>query len=147
MLLDISNFQVRTRNGFTGPVGRVQGATFIMVNAAPLPCTSSAFEDGKDVYVANFVVIAAHTEGLARAPFKYNDKSKKNKDTKPLTATDADGSMRFWSYQKKGSDKGDRAEDTTWVLAPGTTLKFFFRADDCEKVFLGGNTTIPAHSL
>jgi hypothetical protein len=142
-----NNFQVRTRNGFTGPIGRVQGATFIMVNASALPCTSSAFDDGKDVHVATFVVVAVHAEGLARAPFKYNDKTKKNKESKPLTATDASGNMQFWSYQKKGSDKGDRIEDVTWTLSPGTTLKFFFRAEDCEKVFVGGAATIPAHSV
>lgn len=141
------NFQIRTRTGFTGPIGRVQGATFIMVNAGAVPCTSAAFDDGKDVHVASFVVVAVHAEGLARAPFKYNDKTKKNKDSKPLTATDADGNMQFWSYQKKGSDKGERLEDVTWTLAPGVTLKFFFRADDCEKVFVGGMQTIPAHSV
>lgn len=140
-------FSTRTRKGFTGSVGRTQGASFIMMNAKAIPCTPAGFEGGRDVYVGNFAVVGVHAEGLARAPFKYNDKSKTKKETKPLTAMAADGGMQFWSYVKKGSDKGDRMEDLTWSIRPGSTFKFFFRGEDCGKVFPIGLESIPAHTL
>eukprot|EP00961_Rhodomonas_salina_P280825 3793616-Rhodomonas_salina.1 len=118
-----------------------------MVNAKAVPCQPSGFDESRDLHVANFTVIAPHAEGLARAPFKYNDKSKTKRDTKPLSAMDSAGDMQFWSYHKKGTDKGERVDDVTWTLGTGTTLKFFFRSEDCGKVFPVGIDEIPALSL
>eukprot|EP00961_Rhodomonas_salina_P050836 682612-Rhodomonas_salina.1 len=62
--------------------------------------------------------------------------------------------MQFWSYQKKGTDKGECMDDVTWSLGGGTTLKLFFRAEDCDKkgekavsVLPSGIDEIPPFSL
>lgn len=144
-------FAVRTRVGFTGVTGRQQGATLIMINAQPIKCTKEAFEGDRDIQVIQFGVVAAHAEGMVRAPFKYNDQRKgaARPPTKPLTAMSPDGGMQFWTWQRKGQDKGERFDDETWTLAPGTTLKFFFREEDITKGVLGNGRVreIPELSL
>lgn len=142
---------VRTRVGFTGPVGKQQGATMIMLNAQAIKCKKEDFEENRDIQFVQFLVVAAHTEGMISAPFKYNDQRKgaSKPVTKPLTASTCDGGMQFWTWQRKGQDKGERHDDTTWTLYPGTTLKMCFRQEDVEKgVFGNGHLTqIPAFSL
>jgi hypothetical protein len=143
------HFGVRTRKGFTGATGRQQGATLIMVNSQAIVCTKDVYKEGRDLQVVNFCVIAVHSEGMVRAPFKYNDQRKGAAKvvSKPLTAMTADGGMQFWTYQRKGQDKGDRLDDDTWVLKPGTTLKHFFRAEDVDKGVFGTLEYIPALSM
>lgn len=144
-----NNMQVRSRKAFTGNTGRVAGATFVMVNARAIPCTREAFEGGKETCVANFSVIAPHAEGVQRAPFKYNDsrKGSSRPPSKPLTGMAADGTMQFWSYQRKGTDKGERCDDVTWTLGAGSTIKVFFRVEDVEKVLPVGMDFIPEMSV
>lgn len=144
-------FAVRTRVGFTGVTGRQQGATLIMINAQAIKCTKEAFEGDRDMQVIQFCVVAAHAEGMVRAPFKFNDQRKgaAKPPTKPLTALSADGGMQFWTWQRKGQDKGERLDDETWTLYPGTTLKMFFREEDISKGVFGNGCVqeIPELSL
>jgi hypothetical protein len=144
-------FAVRTRVGFTGSVGRKGGATLVMVNTKAIKCTKEGFSEDRDIQVVSFCVVAAHAEGMMRAPFKYNDQRKgaARPVTKPLTAMTANGGMQFWTWQRKGTDKGERMDDDSWTLSPGTTLKMFFREEDIAKGVLGDGsvTEIPAFSL
>lgn len=122
-----------------------------MVNAQPIKCSKEVFEGDRDIQVVSFCVVAAHAEGMIRAPFKYNDQRKggARPPTKPLTAMSADGGMQFWTWQRKGQDKGDRFDDETWTLVPGTTMKVFFREEDITKGVLGSGKfkEIPEFSL
>lgn len=150
MITDIySDFNVRTRVGFTGSTGRVSGATFIMVNSSPIKCKKELYENSaSETCFTSLAVLNVHSEGMVRAPFKYNDNKKGNKvPSKPLTAMGASGSMQFWTYQRKGTDKGDRFDDITWDLKVGDTLKWFFRVEDVDKSLPTGIDEIPAFSL
>lgn len=141
-------FEVKDRLGFTGVTSRQQGASFMVVNNKPVPCSQSDYEGDKSTHVISFTVISVHSEGMARAPFKYNDKSKGPKPvTKPLSAWAENGGMQFWTYNKKGQDKGERIDDVTWTLSEGSTIKFFFRAEDCGKVLPAGIKEIPELTL
>lgn len=146
-----NSMKVKSRKAFTGSTGRSAGATFIMVNAKAIPCTKEAFEEGgRETCVVNFAVVAPHAEGVQRAPFKYNDNRKggNRPPSKPLTAMASDGSMQFWSYQRKGTDKGERCDDITWTLGAGSTIKVFLRAEDVEKNLLPvGMDFIPEMSV
>lgn len=144
-------FDVRTRKGFTGSVGKQQGATMIMMNMQPVKCTKEAIQEtGRDLQVINFCVVAVHAEGMVRAPFKYNEQRKSGVarvQTKPLSSMSSDGGMQFWTYQRKGQDKGERFDDDTWFLYAGTTIKIFIREEDVTKGIFGGATEIPEFSL
>jgi len=144
-------FDVRTRKGFTGSVGKKQGATMIMMNMQPIKCTQESMQaSGRDLQVIHFCIISAHSEGLGRAPFKYNEQRKSGvarAQTKPLSSLSSDGGMQFWTYQRKGQDKGERFDDETWFLYVGTTIKTFFREEDITKGVFGGLTEIPEFSL
>jgi len=123
----------------------------IMMNMQPVKCTTEAMQaSDRDLQVINFCVISVHAEGMGRAPFKYNEQRKSGvarAQTKPLTSISSDGGMQFWTYQRKGQDKGERFDDDSWCLYSGTTIKAFFREEDITKGVFGGLTEIPEFSL
>ena len=84
---------------------------------------------GQDYMFLSVYMAQAVSPGRASAPHEYMRGSKKskeqlmalNKSGLPLSAwaDSTNTSIRFWGYEKKGFNRGNRVEGLTWTYAGG----------------------------
>lgn len=125
--------------GVAGDGASGDGATFYAVLPVNVPRTESDFGEKDFMYLTPYLVQPV-APGRASAPHEYGRSSKKskevlaafNKSGQPLTAW-ADSSysnMRFWGFEKKGFNRGNRIDDMTWTYGGGHGMRMCINQKD-----------------
>lgn len=125
-----------------------QGATFYAVFPNNIPRTEEDFNSNDFLYVSPYIVQPI-APGIATAPYEYARGSKKtkeqlftfNKSGQPLTAwaDSSQSSMRFWGYEKKGFNRGNRVESLTWTYGGGHCMDMTVNLKDIVPQESDGN--------
>lgn len=107
------------------------GATFYAILPVNVPRTESDFGEKDFMYLTPYLAQPV-APGRAAAPHEYARSSKKskevlmafNKSGLPLTAwgDSSHSEIRFWGFEKKGFNRGNRLDDMTWTYGGGHNM-------------------------
>lgn len=126
-------------------VEATQGATFYAISPDAVPRTEIDFK-GQDYSFLRLYMVQPIGPGRATAPYEYSRGSKKSKDQliafnktgQPLTqwSNSTHSDIRFWGWEKKGFNRGNRVENQTWTYGGGK-LRYLLANRMCHKSLPG----------
>lgn len=139
---------VPTRTSLVVDTMSKQGASFYAVFPTNIPRVESDFNNNDYLYTSPYMVQPI-APGIATAPYEYARGSKKtkeqlftfNKSGQPLTAwaDSSQSNMRFWGYEKKGYNRGNRVENLTWTYGGGHCMDMTVNLKDIQPQESDGN--------
>lgn len=125
-----------------------QGATFYAIFPDLIPRDDAAFK-GQDYCFARPYMVQPIAPGRASAPYEYSRGSKKSKDQQiafnkmgqPLTqwGNSTHSDIRFWGWEKKGFNRGNRIENQTWIYGGGHTMSMCLSQKDLQPTDYDGS--------